>query len=496
MIYSDIVSPVLSHAKRNPDHPAFTFAGRVVTYGALVEEARRLAAVLRKQGVAHGDRVAVFSPNRPEIFSVYLGLAMLGAAIVPVNAEFAVHEVRHIVDHSEIRMIVHGPEQAETVREARMETRVQPPMVEFDALLAEAGQASPYEGPVLGGEDDLVLLCYTSGTTSLPKGVAATHRNELVSAQAYSDMMAITPADRELIALPLTFSFGFHAAAYVALFSGATIQLLPRFHPRDTLEAIETLRSTIFLGVPTMFAMMADVAGKDDRPYDLGSLRLASASGAALTEKIIADFRAQTGVTVLAYYAMTEVRPIFSYDLRTGTLPPPGSVGRLIPPTEVRLVDETGADAGSGQPGELWVRGPSFSGAYFRDPERTAASMTGDWFRTGDLVTCDAEGHYFIVGRSREQIICGGAKIAPIEVETALLSHPSISDVAVVGSPDPVFGQIVKAVVVSTDPALQPEAVMDFCRGRVADYKVPRIVTFMDALPLAPSGKVLKTALV
>ncbi|CAH1691254.1 conserved membrane hypothetical protein [Hyphomicrobiales bacterium] len=496
MTFSDIFTPVAKHAARDPEHPAFVFGGRTITYGALIDEARRLATVLEVRGIAGGDRVAIFSPNRPEIFSAYLALAILGAAIVPVNAEFSAHEVRHIIDHGEIRMLIHGSAQAGTAGEACAGAHAQPLVTEFEALLGEAAVAPVYRGPVLGSGDDLALLCYTSGTTSLPKGVAATHRNELVSAQAYSDMMAIKPEDRELIALPLTFSFGFHAAAYVALFSGATIQLLPRFHPRDTLEAIEVLCPTIFLGVPTMFAMMADVATKDERSYDLGSLRLAAASGAALTDKIVSDFRAQTGVTVLPYYAMTEVRPIFSFDLQTGTLPPPGSVGRLIPPTEVRLVEESGADALCGQPGELWVRGPSFSGAYFRDPERTAASMAGDWFRTGDLVVCDAEGNYFIVGRSREQIISGGAKIAPIEVETALLAHPAISDVAVVGSPDPIFGQVVKAVVVTTDPNLGPEAVIDFCRGRVADYKVPRIVTFMETLPLAPSGKVLKTALV
>ena len=496
MTFTDVVTPVLRHAELRPDHPAFVFGDRTLTYRGLADQSRRLASALSSAGVRKGDRVAVLSPNRPEIFSVYLGLALIGAAIVPVNAEFAAHEIRYILDHSQARMVIRTQALAAQVAEAFDGMTGHPQVEDFDAFLTRAAGFTSYDGPQAGSDQDLVLLCYTSGTTSKPKGVAATHANELASALAYSGMMTIAPADRELVTLPLSFSYGFHAATYVALLSGATVLLAPRFHPRLALEAIETLRPTVFLGVPTMYAMMADVVRKDGRRYDLSSLRLAASSGAALNEQMLTDCREHLGIEVHPYYAMTEVRPIFSFDLRHDSLPPPGSVGRLIAPTEVRLVDEDGQNAGDGQVGELWVRGPSFSGAYYKDPERTAQAMVDGWFLTGDLVSRDADGNYFIVGRTRDQIISGGAKIAPIEVEDVLLTHPGIAAAAVVGQPDQVFGQVVKAVIVKADPSLTTDDVRAYCEGRIADYKVPRVVTFMDALPMAPSGKILKTALV
>ncbi|KRW95179.1 class I adenylate-forming enzyme family protein [Paracoccus sp. MKU1] len=495
MSFTDVVTPVLQHAARDPDHPAFIFGDRIVTYGELVDQGCRLASVLSDAGIAKGDCVALLSPNRPEFFSIYLGLAMIGAAIVPVNAEFAPHEIRYILEHSEARAIIRAGELAETVTEAHKGLRTPLPVEDLEALLARAAGAPVHTAPLAASGNDLALLCYTSGTTSTPKGVAASHANELASALAYGGMMGINPQDRVLVTLPLSFSYGFHAATYVALLSGATVLLAAKFHPRLALEAIETMRPTVFLGVPTMYAMMADVALKDARRYDMSSLRLAASSGAALNEQVIADCRDRLGLVVRPYYAMTEVRPIFSFDLRVEGEPPAGSVGRLIAPTQVRVVTETGQDAGVDEVGELWVRGPSFSGAYYRDPQRTSDSVVDGWFRTGDLVSRDAEGYYFIVGRTRDQIICGGAKIAPIEVEDALLTHPGIAAAAVVGSPDPVYGQVVKAVIVKEDPSLSVEDVLSYCSGRIAEYKVPRIVTFMDALPIAPSGKILKTAL-
>ena len=495
MKFNDIVSPVLRQAAVRPDHPAFIFGDETVSYGALENEARRIATVLVDAGIRKGDRIAVLSPNRPEIFSAYLGMAMIGAAIVTINVEFAPHEVRYVLEHSQARMVVRGGGQAELA--ARSADGLEPPPVlqDFEELLAAARAVAPYMGPLSASGRDLVFLAYTSGTTSRPKGVAATHANELASGFAYSGMWAMTSEDRVLVTLPLSFSYGFHAATFVSLISGATVLLAPRFHPRLALEAIETQRPTVFLGVPTMYAMMADVARGDARRYDVSSLRLAAASGAALSEQVVADCGKHLGFVVRPYYAMTEVRRIFCFDPRQERMPPPGSVGRLIPPSEARIVDEAGDDVPEGQTGELWVRGPSFSGAYYRDPERTAQAMSGDWFRTGDLAFRDEDENYFIVGRNRDQIISGGAKIAPIEVENALLAHPGIAAAAVVGSPDPTYGQLVKAVIVKADPGLTEDDVRRHCAGLIADYKIPRVVAFTEMLPMSPSGKVLKSAL-
>ena len=210
---------------------------------------------------------------------------------------------------------------------------------------------------------------------------------------------------------------------------------------------------------------------------------------------VVQDCQSMLGLWVRPYYAMTEVRPIFSFDLRKPGSPPPGSVGQLIPPTEVKIVDETGNEVSADESGELWVKGPSFSGAYYRDPQRTAEALSGEWFRTGDIVYRDQDGNYFIIGRNRDQIISGGAKIAPVEVEDAILTHPGVAAAAVIGVADPMYGQIVKAFVVRSDPHLKENDIIAHCEKRIADYKVPRVVMFMASLPVAPSGKVLKSAL-
>ena len=242
MTFHDVVAPVFRHAAANPDHPAFLFEGRKVSYGEMADQSRRIASLLLESGVRRGDRVAILSPNRPEIFSVYFGLALIGAAIVPINAEFAAHEIAYILDHSQAVMVIRTADLASQVAIAAEGLAQAPRQQDLDDLMARASVATPYSGPQVGTGSDLVLLVYTSGTTSAPKGVAASHANELASGFAYSGMMAIGPSDTVFVALPLSFSYGFHAAAYVALLSGATILLAPRFHPRLALEAIETKR--------------------------------------------------------------------------------------------------------------------------------------------------------------------------------------------------------------------------------------------------------------
>lgn len=495
MTYNDIVTPVVHQAVVRPDHPAFVFGSQVMTYGMLVDQARRVATVLKNRGVRRGDRMGMLSPNRPEIFSIYIGLAWMGAAIVPINTEYAPEEVRYILDHSQARFLVRTSDALTLAREAVASLSSPMEVLDVDALLASADLAEPYLGEPLASDKDLVLLCYTSGTTARPKGVAATHCNEIASGFAYRDMWAITPDDRILVTLPLSFSYGFHAATFVSLIGGATVLLVSKFHPRLTLEMIESLKPSVFLGVPTMYAMMAEVARKSDRRYDLSSLRFAAASGASLNEQVVQDCQSMLGLWVRPYYAMTEVRPIFSFDLRKPGSPPPGSVGQLIAPTEVKIVDETGNEVSADESGELWVKGPSFSGAYYRDPQRTAEALSGEWFRTGDIVYRDQDGNYFIIGRNRDQIISGGAKIAPVEVEDAILTHPGVAAAAVIGVADPMYGQIVKAFVVRSDPHLKENDIIAHCEKRIADYKVPRVVMFMASLPVAPSGKVLKSAL-
>lgn len=493
--YTHIAEPIFEQAKNHPNHPAFIFSGDVITYSCFENRSRRAASSLLAAGVKEGMRVAILSGNNPDIMAIYLGLSMIGAAIVPINPEYGKKEIKYIIDHSQSDYFIFSKSSRNLAEESRAISDCKPKLIELDNFFSSLGEKI-FQEKMKGGGDKLALLCYTSGTTSKPKGVAATHSNELVSGLAYKDMWAMDSSDKVLVTLPLTFSFGFHAAAYVALISGSTILLSEKFHPRTALEAIELQKPTIFLGVPTMYAMMADVASKESKQFDTSSIRLAGTSGASLNEATYEECKKNLGISVRTYYAMTEVRPIFCFDINKSPDFKKESVGKLIAPTQVRIVRDDGQDALDGESGELWVKGPSYSGSYYNDPERTKESMDGDWFKTGDLVFRDSEGYYYIVGRLRDQIISGGAKIAPIEVENILLTHPGIEAAAVVGVPDPVFGQIVKAVVVKSDPAVTEDDIISFCKDNIAAYKVPRLVSFLDALPLAPSGKILKNQLI
>lgn len=494
--YTHVVEPVFEYSKTNSKHPAFIFAGHELTYGDLEVRVRQVATRLKRLGIRNGMRVALLSCNTPDVMVIYFGLTLLGASIVPVNPDYGQKEIKYIIEHSEVNYFVYSEISKCLAEDSNEISSFKTTLISMTDLMKSLSNENSF---VEGGTydiNDLALLCYTSGTTSKPKGVAATHRNELSSAFAYRAMWDVKNDDKLLVTLPLTFSFGFHAAAYVALISGATILLSEKFHPRTALESIEKLRPSIFLGVPTMYAMMADFASKENRKFDLSSLRLSAASGAALNDQTVEMCKDVLGINVRSYYAMTEVRPIFCFDINTEPEYKAGSAGKLVSPTEVRIVAEDGSDAAIGEVGELWVKGPSYSGSYFKDPERTKESMDGDWFKTGDLVNKDSDGYFYIVGRLRDQIISGGAKIAPIEVENALLSLRGIEAAAVVGHPDPIFGQVVKAVLVKSDPLIKEDDIYLHCKGLIADYKVPRMVVFMDALPLAPSGKILKSALI
>lgn len=494
--YSHVGEPVFEYAQKNPQHPAFVFSGQVLTYGDLEVQARQVAPRLKRLGVRKGMRVAILSGNTPNIMVIYFGLTLLGASIVPVNHEYGQNEIKYIVEHSEVNYFIYAELSKSLAENSNEISEFKTTLISMADLMGNLDLESLFDEALPGDVNDLALLCYTSGTTSKPKGVAATHGNELSSAFAYRDMWSVKDSDQLLVTLPLTFSYGFHAAAYVALISGATVLLSEKFHPRTALQAIEKQRPSIFLGVPTMYAMMADFASKENKKVDLSSLRLAAASGAALNYQTVEQCKDVLGIVVRPYYAMTEVRPIFCFDIHAAPDYKAGSAGKLVAPTEVRIVAEDGNDAEVGKTGELWVKGPSYSGGYFKDPERTKESMEGEWFKTGDLVNKDSDGYFYIVGRLRDQIISGGAKIAPIEVENTLLSLPGVEAAAVVGYPDPIFGQLVKAVLVKSDPSLSEEDVQSHCKELIAEYKVPRIVVFMDALPLAPSGKILKSALI
>jgi long-chain acyl-CoA synthetase len=491
--FDDIGRLLAAHA-RDVNRPAIVFGDEVLSYGELLAQVRRVAALLADVPVRRGDRVLILASNTPSYLVNYLAVVELGAVFVPVHTELAAPEIAYIVKHAEPSLVICDPALRSKIDVTASGTPVFAPDWYLDPR--HGAKSAPTADPTSARQpDDDVLICYTSGTTSSPKGVTASHRVEIASATGFGTMWEVTAQDTFTVALPLSSLFGLHTASFVALAHGATLLLLPRFNPVLVLQAIEKHRPTVFLGVPTMYAMMVEHVRQTGKRYDLSSIRLAVASGAALPAELKKACRELLGLELVEYYALSEVRPVFSPNLRLRLPVPEGSVGCLAPSTEARILDDQGQPASEGKVGALFLRAPSLMKSYFRDPERTAAAIRDGWFETGDLVRREGD-YYFLVGRTRDQIISGGSKISAIEVEDVLLRHPAVFSAAVIGLPDEKYGQSVRAVIVVREGAQATDAdLAEHCAKYLAPYKVPRGFTFVDQLPVGPTGKVLKREL-
>jgi long-chain acyl-CoA synthetase len=490
------LSLIDAHSIRHPERRAVRFAGRTITYGELREHSFHLMGALRVRGLGRGGRLCIIAANCPEHYLVYLAVLRCGATLFPINPDLTADEVNYILSTVDPTVIVCDSAMLNRVQAAAQSLDSQERITTFDELLSCAVQRTAPESvdPVIErSPEDMALVVHTSGTTARPKGVIATDAMEVRSAVALQTVWNIGPADISVCALPLSYTFGMFSASYAAFCAGACVLLLPKFHPVSVLEAIQAERATYMVGVPTMYAMMLEHIRQTGLQYDLSSVRMMAASGAPAAPQLKQDFEAATGIELRDYYALSECTPIFSFDLRRTDSPPHGSVGTLVEGAQVRIIDDVGREVATGQTGELLVRSERLTPGYYRAPERTAESMDAGWFKTRDLAWQDGDGHFFIVGRDRDQVISGGHKIASTEVESVVARMAAVAQVAVVGVPHPVMGEVVKAVVVlKADRACSAPEVIEFCAASLAAYKVPRLVEFRDTLPVSPAGKVLK----
>lgn len=497
------LSLIDAHSIRQPGRWAVRFAGRTITYGELREHSFQLTGALRARGLGQGGRLCMIAANCPEHYLVYLAVLRCGATLFPINPDLSAEEVTYILSTVDPDVIVCDNEMLDRVQAAAQFLGSGDCITTFDELLNDSvQQAVPerveraIEREIERSPEDMALVVHTSGTTARPKGVIATDAMEVRSAVALQTVWNIGPDDVSVCALPLSYTFGMFSASYAALCAGACVLLLRKFHPVSVLEAIQAERATYMVGVPTMYAMMLEHLKQTGLHYDLSSVRMMAASGAPAASQLKEDFEAATGIQLRDYYALSECTPIFSFDLRRTASPPHGSVGKLVEGAQVRIVDDLGRDVAAGHTGELLVRSERLTPGYYRAPDRTAESMDSGWFKTRDLAWQDENGYFFIVGRDRDQVISGGHKIASTEVEGVVARMAAVAQVAVVGAPHPVMGEVVKAVVVlKADRMCSAAEVIEFCEAHLAPYKVPRLVEFRGSLPVSPAGKVLKREL-
>jgi fatty-acyl-CoA synthase len=496
------------HAKNSPNKPALIWRGTTTTWAELDDRIDRVAAGLERHGIGRGQSLLVMIHNRSECVDLGAAMVRAGAAAVSVSWRSTPKELAYLANHSGARGIVVEPERLSVIEHARAElseTLLSNIIVVGSGSGAEPLRTTSFdallEAPVAPGEravatdDDAAVVVYTSGTTGSPKGAVRKFPKD--SMQAAMRFMNETPMrvdDVHLVACPLYHStaYGFLGLSHIL---GNTVVIMDEFKAEAFLEMVDRHRVTTTAVVPTMLHRIMELPSEVRRRYDTRSLRVVFCGGAPLPGQLAIEFMDAFGDVLFNFYGATETGLVTlakPQDLRAA----PGTIGHPVPGNDIRLLDDEHHDVESGTVGELYVKNKMLVAGYHRDDAATQSSMVDGYFSVGDLARCDRRGRYFIEGRKRDMIISGGVNVYPAEVEGVLELHPDVREVAIVGIPDREWGERVRAFIVPRSGVTADEAsIKTFARERLAGFKVPRDVVFLDALPRNPTGKVLKREL-
>ncbi len=498
----DVPGLLRASARRYAGQPAIRDAGRVLNYETVDRISDRVAAALRARGLRRGDRLGLYCPNGALFPLAYFGILKAGAAVVPLNLLLNPKESAFILNDAGVRGLFYHRVFAEPVAALRplvpgLEYAVAlggPPApgdLSWDALAEATGPAPavPFDPA-----EDLAAILYTSGTTGRPKGAMLTHRNLVSNVRSTQQAMHIVPgAERFLVALPMFHAFAATACMLLPLATGSTLVPLPRFDPAAVAAAIAAERITIFMGVPSMYVALLRLP--DACAPQFAPLKFCISGGAALPVAVMREFEARFGKLIYEGDGPTECGPVTCVN-PIGGRRKPGTVGQPVPGVELRILDEQGRPVPDGAVGELCVRGPNVMKGYWNLPDDTRAAMFGDWFRTGDLGTRDADNYFSILDRRKDMIIVNGMNIYPRMIEEVLARCEGVREAAVVGQPHPLHGEIPVAYVALRDgAAVTPERLRACCRESLGRHEIPRQFVVLPDLPKNAAGKVLKRAL-
>jgi malonyl-CoA/methylmalonyl-CoA synthetase len=485
---ASIAEAFVRNVEREPEKLCLRFEGEEISYQGMRERAEGFGAGLAAWGLRPGERVALFLGNHPDLLAAYLGTHLAGGVVVPVNTQYRKGELRHNFGDAGVRLCLTDEERKPELQRTREDLPELEAVIEagpeFEDFLGETHSLQMPRG------EDLAVIAYTSGTTGRSKGAMLLHHNLVANAQAVCEAWHWTGEDTLLLALPLFHTHGLMVGAHGTFFTGSDAELHSKFDAAATYDALLAGRVTMFFGVPTMYTrLLREAEARDERP---DPIRLYVSGSAPLSPQAFDEFEGLFGERILERYGMTET--IMNLTNPYEGERRPGTVGRPFPGQEARVVGvETREPLADGEIGEIEVRGPNVFPGYWNRPDATEESFDKEgWFATGDLGYVGEDGYFTISGRAKELIISGGYNVYPREVEVAIEGCPGVSEVAVVGLPDPEFGERVVAVVVPDDPGLTAEKVTSFCREDLAGFKKPREVVFVDDLPRNALGKVLK----
>jgi fatty-acyl-CoA synthase len=461
---------ISDRARATPDRAAIDYLGRVVTYRELHALADRFAGALSDRGLYHGDRVATLTGNTPEHVALFFACAKAGFILVPLSWRLAAPELAYQLSDAEPALFLVESEYEELAA-ATGHT--------FEPLVVPTSGSEPQTRP---SDDDPLLLVYTSGTTGKPKGALLTHANCFWTNVGFDIATGVSADDVVLQVLPQFHCGGWNVQLLLALWKGARVVLERGFDADHALELIEEKRVTTTMGVPANYLFMAHSPRFGDT--DLGSLRRAVVGGAPMPLALLETWRGR-GVDIVQGYGLTEAAPNVLCLAAEDAVRKAGYAGKPYPHVDVKLSAE----------GELLVRGPNVFAGYWRNDEATAAAFADGWLRTGDIAERDDEGNYRISGRLKDMYISGGENVYPAEIEDVLISLEGVADAAVLGVPDERWGEVGVAFVVVEDASLTADDIVAACRERVARFKVPASVRFVDELPRSGMNKVRKDEL-
>ena len=494
--------------------PAFTFGDTTLNYAQVNGAANQIANGLKSLGIGSGDKVALSCLNLPYFPMIYFGILKAGATVVPLSVLLKEDEIEYHLKDSESKayFCFEGTPDLPMAKMGHAGFSKAGGCEHFFVITANPTSPSPIDGTktlgsimagqaptfemVQTGADDTAVIIYTSGTTGRPKGAELTHSNLFCNAVLCNDLFHMNDTDTTLIVLPLFHIFAMTCLMNAGIYKGTHAILLPRFDAEIVFGLLLKHEVTIFAGVPTMYwGLLNYKEDKFDYAKISSNLRLCASGGAALPVQVLHDFEARFKVNVLEGYGMSEGSPVVTFNQpKVGTKP--GSIGTEVWGVEVKLVDDEGNEVPVGEKGELLYRGHNVMKGYYKKPEANAKTLKGGWLHSGDVAIKDQDGFYFIVDRTKDMIIRGGLNVYPREVEEVMIKHDDVSLVAVIGIPDEKMGEEIKAYVVKeSGSSISEEELMAYTKSKLAAYKYPRVVEFIDALPMSATGKILKKEL-
>jgi acyl-CoA synthetase (AMP-forming)/AMP-acid ligase II len=498
-----------------PERDCIVFEGKRVTYAQVWERVNKLANALRKIGAEKGDRIGILQVNCNQYVEAYYASAMMGAIFVPLNFRAKSDELSYMIANAEAKILFVGSRYSEMVDAMLPELPTVKHCISIDRkeekrLYYEdvVGSASSDESFIEIGDDDITMLMYTAGTTGRPKGVPLRH-NAFVS-YVLENVEPASPdiEEKNLLTVPLYHVAGIQAML-AAIYGGRTLVMMRQFEVKEWLEAIQKEKATRAMLVPTMLKRVID--DPEFNRYNLSSLKVVTYGAAPMPFEVInRAIKTMPWVKFINAFGQTETASTITSlgpedhniegteeEKQKKLKRLSSSIGRPLPDVEVKIVDGEGKPLPSLEVGEIWARGPRIMTGYWRDEQKTSQVMTQDgWLRTGDMGWMDEEGYIYLAGRGDDMIIRGGENISPEEVENVLHSHPKVEEAAVIGVPDPEWGQEPRAVVVlKKGKDATSEEIIEYCRSKLSGFKRPRSVVFLDSLPRNPMGKVLRKKL-